>query len=390
MHAGLEAAIPSTREQGQLERDEAFVVVCRRGAVRVAAELTDAFGVWRNGKSQAIWAKAWTAAANAQGYMPEPIVAALLRGVPAQPLGADQWAEERRQRTPLWVACGCGHLHAARKLIEAGADVNRCASDGRSALWIAAEWGHVDVVQLLLSEGADCHKAQTATGMTPLYVASTNDHADVVLALLRAGADVDVARSDNGRTPLIAAADKGHDAVVTALLGERDDGATRFSVAEDEPDDGSTVRSRWHKRVRDAESMRRSWTADVCKRARDGNTALTTACSGHNSAYNLDIVVLLVAAVLKQEVRAQETRGSSRRISSFSPGPPATAKMRAKYEWSAQVDLKEARDAAVAKQHTQMVAVLDEALAKMAREVSEVPHTIAVKPIPTTAIDLEE
>lgn len=205
-------------ERTQHTLDEAFVVVCRRGAVRVAAALTDDLGVWRAGKSQRIWAHAWTAACDG-GHMPEPIIAALLRGVGAQPLGANQWAEERRQRTPLWQACGNGHLLAARMLIEQGADVNLCCSDGRSALWCAAEWGHVDVVRLLLREGADAHLAQTATGMTPLYVASTNDHADVVLALLRAGAEVDAARSDNGRTPLIAAADKGHDAVVMALLG---------------------------------------------------------------------------------------------------------------------------------------------------------------------------
>ena len=97
-------------------------------------------------------------------------------------------------------------------------------------------------------------------------------------------------------------------------------------------------------------------------------------CCGHNSAYNLDIVRMLVAAVLEEEGRAVATRGSSRRTSAQVPATPhqapktevvgAPSAQRPKYEWSARVDIGDAREAAMAKKgHEQIVATLDEAAA---------------------------
>jgi cytohesin len=74
-----------------------------------------------------------------------------------------------------------------RALIEAGADVNKAADDGRTPLFMAARKGHEAVVRELIELGADINKAAD-NGVTPLVVAATKGHEKIVQILRDADA----------------------------------------------------------------------------------------------------------------------------------------------------------------------------------------------------------
>jgi ankyrin repeat protein len=57
--------------------------------------------------------------------------------------------------TPLVNACAFGRVDAARVLLDAGADVNGAAADGRTPLHFSAELGDLELISLLLERGAD-------------------------------------------------------------------------------------------------------------------------------------------------------------------------------------------------------------------------------------------
>ncbi|MEQ2157719.1 hypothetical protein GOODEAATRI_004652 [Goodea atripinnis] len=143
--------------------------------------------------------------------------------------------------TALRSAAWGGHCEAVRLLLDAGADVNGCDSegqvnladgDGRTALSVAALWvptaaaikGYGEVASLLLEHGGDPGHRDN-DGMTPLLLAAYEGHEDVVELLLEAGADVDESAGPDGSisaaaavTPLLAAAAMGHMNTVSRLL----------------------------------------------------------------------------------------------------------------------------------------------------------------------------
>jgi len=90
--------------------------------------------------------------------------------------------------TPLLFAARFGRLEAVRRLLDAGANVNRAAASGRTPLFLAAEGGHADVVQQLLERGAKVDQP-LKTGETPLLAACSNGDATVASLMLSAGAD---------------------------------------------------------------------------------------------------------------------------------------------------------------------------------------------------------
>jgi ankyrin repeat protein len=70
--------------------------------------------------------------------------------------GADPDARDEIQAwTPMMRALEAGHLELAKRLIEAGADVNAKAETGTTVLMVAAGKGHEEFVRLLLQAGAD-------------------------------------------------------------------------------------------------------------------------------------------------------------------------------------------------------------------------------------------
>jgi ankyrin repeat protein len=70
--------------------------------------------------------------------------------------GADPDARDEVQAwTPLMRALEAGHLEVAKRLIEAGADVNAAAETGTTALMVAAVKAPAGIVELLVEAGAN-------------------------------------------------------------------------------------------------------------------------------------------------------------------------------------------------------------------------------------------
>ena len=109
--------------------------------------------------------------------------------------------------TPLHLASRNGHVNAAFKLIDCGADLIAQDDAGETPLHLASQMGHVDVVRMLIERGADL-TAQNDDGETPLHLASQMGHADVVRTLMERGADL-TAQNDDRVTPLHLALQEG-------------------------------------------------------------------------------------------------------------------------------------------------------------------------------------
>ncbi len=96
---------------------------------------------------------------------------------------------------PLISAAGFKSPNIVQKLLDAGADVNFCTSNGVTALMEACcRWreGAAEIVEILLRSGADVN-ACTSRGETPLMRACNGfkeEAPEIVNILLRAGADI--------------------------------------------------------------------------------------------------------------------------------------------------------------------------------------------------------
>lgn len=119
--------------------------------------------------------------------------------------------------TPLHLAAFFGHTEAARRLLDAGADVSPVSQNAlRNTPLHAATAGRHDAVALLLIDrGADIH-ATDAGGHTPLHIAAENGMGDVVRRLLTAGADAHAVDAED-KTPLSRAAAKNHSHIVDLI-----------------------------------------------------------------------------------------------------------------------------------------------------------------------------
>lgn len=150
--------------------------------------------------------------------------------------------------TPLLFAAREGEVESARLLLDAGADIDAIAADGKNALGLAIYNGHYDVASLLVDRGANVNHPD-AEGFTPLFWAvdrrnmewnpgfpwiQTEDPLPLVVKLLDAGADANAwidnrpqSRRNFGgsprvkfATPLMRAAYSG-DITLVRLLHER-------------------------------------------------------------------------------------------------------------------------------------------------------------------------
>ena len=132
-------------------------------------------------------------------------------GAPVESCQTDGWTW-----SSLFDAAVYGHLEIVRLLIKSGAAVDYCHSDGWTPLYVASRYGYQDVVQLLIQSGAAV-KSRENNGCNPLFGASTYGYLDVVQLLIQSGAAVN-SRENNGCTPLFGASEFGYLDIVLFLI----------------------------------------------------------------------------------------------------------------------------------------------------------------------------
>ena len=143
--------------------------------------------------------------------------------------GADIEKRDSVGRTPLILACVRGCLDAVKVLVQAGAELRVTDSNDDTclitvgtennftALLEAVGKNHAAVVQVLIDAGADIEE-EDSDGCTPLVLACMEGFLHIVKVLVQAGAELRVTDS-NGDTCLIAASREGHTETVRYLVG---------------------------------------------------------------------------------------------------------------------------------------------------------------------------
>ncbi|MHC4534324.1 MAG: ankyrin repeat domain-containing protein [Planctomycetota bacterium] len=116
--------------------------------------------------------------------------------------------------SPLHLAISKKDETKARRLIEAGADVNKRTQYGTTPLHIAVYSDLKNIVKLLISKGADVNNKDN-WDWTPLHSAVYSSK-DMVELLIDKGADT-TARDGNYRAPLWYAKKRGHAEIIDLL-----------------------------------------------------------------------------------------------------------------------------------------------------------------------------
>ncbi|KAM9808073.1 ankyrin repeat domain-containing protein 26 [Neosynchiropus ocellatus] len=156
---------------------------------------------------------------------------------------------DKENRTPLHIACACGHAEVVQFLVEGKAKLNLCDNQNRSALMKAVQGQHERCASILLENHAEPnlvdingntalhlaanipsittaaslleHEADinipNKEGFTPLTVAVREDHLDMAEFLIKEGADVNFLDQDQ-RSPLMIAACSGQINMLRLLL----------------------------------------------------------------------------------------------------------------------------------------------------------------------------
>ncbi len=111
--------------------------------------------------------------------------------------------------TALTQGLRAGSYATVKLLLDAGADPNRAAADGRKPLMLAARAGLDESVRILLDKGADVNGRNRQDGSTALMWAANNGHKQLVELLIDRGADPSLTAKD-GWTAGEAARMAGH------------------------------------------------------------------------------------------------------------------------------------------------------------------------------------
>jgi ankyrin repeat protein len=132
-----------------------------------------------------------------------------------QPALVDAYSEDGF--FPLGLAAFFGQEEAVKLLLARGADPNLTASNAMkvAAIHAASAAGSVAIARRLLEAGADVNAVQQA-GFTPLHAAAMSGRLDLAKLLLDHGADPE-AKAHDGRTALAMARDANHQPVVDLL-----------------------------------------------------------------------------------------------------------------------------------------------------------------------------
>ncbi|XP_053741842.1 ankyrin repeat domain-containing protein 26 isoform X2 [Synchiropus splendidus] len=156
---------------------------------------------------------------------------------------------DKENRTPLHIACACGHAEVVQFLVEGKAKLNLCDNQNRSALMKAVQGQHERCASILLENHAEPNlvdingntalhlaanipsittaaslleheadiNAPNKEGFTPLTVAVREDHLDMAEFLIKEGAEVNFLDQDQ-RSPLMIAACNGQINMLRLLL----------------------------------------------------------------------------------------------------------------------------------------------------------------------------
>jgi hypothetical protein len=129
--------------------------------------------------------------------------------------GADLEARDNIGWTPLHLVCWHDQLEIARLLLYRGADARAVDNVGSTPLHLACRYGHRETARLQLDRGANVRAVNNA-GWTPLHWACIHGHLETARLLLDSGANAR-AVDNTGKTPLqIVINNNWHD--VAALL----------------------------------------------------------------------------------------------------------------------------------------------------------------------------
>jgi ankyrin repeat protein/L-ascorbate metabolism protein UlaG (beta-lactamase superfamily) len=145
-------------------------------------------------------------------------VAALLRAHPELVRAPN---ENQTRDLPLHTAAVGGQLEIARRLLEAGADVDGFDADESTPLHVAALNRHPELVDLLISRGADVNR-RDRNGAYALSFAISGRDSVVVRHVLDAGADLNFV-SSTGTQLMHMAVSRGLWDIVDRLLARGDD-----------------------------------------------------------------------------------------------------------------------------------------------------------------------
>ena len=135
--------------------------------------------------------------------------------------------------TELMMAALEADIPTARRLIEAGADVNETDNSQSTPLMWAVHSGDTDIVNFFIAEGAIIN-AKAYQGATALILAISGQHEASAVALINAGGDPN-GRGNSSRNFLETAAESGMTDAVGALIRNGADltsfGASALSYA---------------------------------------------------------------------------------------------------------------------------------------------------------------
>ena len=128
-------------------------------------------------------------------------------------------ADEPPDIDKYWRAAYSGDLEELSWQLERGVAIDAKTPRDQTALLLACEHGRLDIVKRLLVAGAEMNRRDVYGEHTALITAALFGHLEVVQALVEAGADTGL-RNEFGRTAQEAAAGRGHEEVA-AWLAER-------------------------------------------------------------------------------------------------------------------------------------------------------------------------
>ena len=159
-----------------------------------------------------------------------------------------------------------GSASVIQELINQGAKLNATMdSTGETSLHLAARYARADAAKRLLDAGADVN-CQDSTGRTPLHAAIASDAQDVFQILLRNRSTDLNARMNDGTSPLILVARLANEGMVGDLIGADTD----VNAA----DDSGKTALHWAAAVNNVDAMQILLTHGANRDAQNNNVRL--------------------------------------------------------------------------------------------------------------------